>query len=261
MLLIVAVTASLGNWQLDRAAEKRIAQAARDAALAAPPAAIDADSLPALLAADKVLGHKVALTGHWVPNSTVYLDNRSHNEQAGFQVFAALALAKGAATNATPAHVLVLRGWAPRNIRDRTALPPLPEQTGQIVVAGLAQADIEQSIVLGDDMAPAADQHLWQRVNLDRYARWSGLDLAPLVVRQTEATLAADTTGQPVADDALVRDWIKPGSMVDKHYGYAFQWFAMALAMLMFWIWRTFMRKPGTASRAETGPTPVPEKD
>lgn len=224
--------------------------------MAAPPAVIDAASLPALLSADKVLGHQVELTGRWVPGSTVYLDNRSHNEQAGFQVFSALALAGNGGSDGSgktaPAHVLVLRGWAPRNIRDRTALPPLPDQDGLIIVPGLAQADIEQSIVLGEDVAPQADQHLWQRVNLDRYARWSGFSLAPLVVRQTEATRAADSGGSSVPDDKLVRDWIKPGSMVDKHYGYAFQWFAMSLAMLMFWFWHTFARKPTAATVTET---------
>ena len=48
----------------------------------------------------------------------------------------------------------------------------------------------------------------------------------PVIVRQTAA---------PAYRDGLARDWNQPGVSVDRHYGYAFQWFALALAALVFW--------------------------
>ena len=37
-------------------------------------------------------------------------------------------------------------------------------------------------------------------------------------------------------DDGLVRDWPAPDLGIHKHYGYAFQWFALAATLLVFYL-------------------------
>jgi surfeit locus 1 family protein len=49
---------------------------------------------------------------------------------------------------------------------------------------------------------------------------------APFILREVE-------TG---AQDGLLRDWAPPTSGVDRHYAYAFQWFALAFAGFLFWL-------------------------
>lgn len=230
MLAVVALTASLGNWQLNRAAERLQAQELQDQRVASGPVRLN----QRMSNSDELAGSAVTVTGRWHHDKTVLLDNRTHERQAGFHVFTPLEL--DPANSALPAYVLVLRGWAPRNNQDRSLLPPIPTPDGKVEILGRLEPDIEQTLVLGSDAEPAAAQRIWQRLDRASYERWSGLALRPFIVRQTAPLKAA-------AKDGLVRQWISPGSKVDRHYGYAFQWFAMSMAMFSFWVWLTFLRR------------------
>lgn len=230
MLAVVAITASLGNWQLNRAAERLQAQEFQDQRAANGPVRLNQQ----LLKGEELAGSAVTVTGRWHHDKTVLLDNRSHEGQAGFHVFTPLEL--DPANDDLAPFVLVLRGWAPRNTKDRSLLPPILMPDGKLEILGRLEPDIEQTLVLGTDAAPATAQRIWQRLDRAIYERWSGLALTPFVVRQI-APLAAPL------EDGLVRQWISPGSKVDRHYGYAFQWFAMSVAMFIFWAWLTLWKR------------------
>ena len=90
---------------------------------------------------------------------------------------------------------------------------------GEVELTGLVQRELPQVLELKRSPPPAPSQRIWQNLERDDYARWSGLRLQPLVIRQTEAFGAGDT---------LVRDWSRPVLDVDKHRGYAFQWLVRA---------------------------------
>ena len=64
------------------------------------------------------------------------------------------------------------------------------------------------------------------------YARWSGLTMHPLMVRQLSDT-----------EDGLMRDWVLPGSGEDKHRAYAFQWFAMSTVTALAWAGLAWRRR------------------
>jgi cytochrome oxidase assembly protein ShyY1 len=42
--------------------------------------------------------------------------------------------------------------------------------------------------------------------------------------------------------DGLVRDWPKPSLGMEKHQGYAFQWFALAATAILFFVITGFKR-------------------
>jgi len=52
--------------------------------------------------------------------------------------------------------------------------------------------------------------------------------MQPVLVRQTAEL-----------DDGLARDWVQPASGVDRHRGYAVQWYAMAAVTAGLWLWLT----------------------
>ena len=66
------------------------------------------------------------------------------------------------------------------------------------------------------------------------FAAETGLALRPVSVLQ------ADTAAN--ADDGLLRQWPLPAVDVQKHYGYAFQWFAMASTMTGLYVWFQLIR-------------------
>jgi surfeit locus 1 family protein len=44
------------------------------------------------------------------------------------------------------------------------------------------------------------------------------------------------------ADDGLQRDWARPAADVHKHYGYAFQWFALCALIGGLYVWFRLLR-------------------
>jgi cytochrome oxidase assembly protein ShyY1 len=216
-LAVILLTASLGVWQLRRAAEKSDAQAARDAALAAPPVAVGVGGWPS---AAELGSRRVELAGRFEPAGTLLLDNRTHAGVAGFHVLTPLRV------EPTGRAVMVLRGWVARDVRDRTRALPFATPTEPVRIEGLALAELPQPMVLrGDDGGLSPGASILQHFDLEAWRRARAPDGAPFVVRQTSAL-----------DDGLVRDWVQPGAGVDRHYGYAVQWFALsALTAVMGW--------------------------
>lgn len=215
-LLAVALTARLGTWQLARAAEKEALQAALEArgtlpALPAPELARTA------AAAAEQLHRRVTLTGHWRPELTIFLDNRQMNGRPGFFVLTPLELTPGDA-------VLVQRGWAPRHRLDRALLPEVPTPAGAVTVSGR----IAGPPALLYDFGEGGSGRLRQNIDLGGYGRETGLALRPLTLLQS---------GADAPDDGLLREWPAPAADVHKHYGYAFQWFALATLLTGLYVW------------------------
>jgi surfeit locus 1 family protein len=214
-----ALTARLGVWQLDRAAQKIALQRAVEErallpAIPAPQLAHDARE------AGAQLHRRVRLEGRWLPERTVWLENRPMDGRAGFYVVTPLQLAEGRA-------VLVQRGWQPRDLRDRTLRPPLDTPAGVVTVRGRIAPPPGRLYEFG-----AADAGpIRQNLDLDAFARETGLQLAPLSVLQTEGP----------AGDGLRRDWPAPAFDVHRHQGYAFQWFALSALTFVLYAWFQFI--------------------
>lgn len=232
-LAVVILGVNLGLWQLRRAEEKASLQQAQDRAAAAPalelsaPAVADASPAPTLPAPVSVDGRQVQATGTFVAERSVFLDNRTRESVAGFHVLTPLKLA------GRDAHVMVLRGWIPRDPYERSRLPSLTTPAGPVHVSGVAVKDLQQPMMLGEEPEPGPQDKLWQHFEYRKFADWAGIELYPVIVRQTV---------EPGYRDGLARDWNEPGTSVDRHRAYAFQWFAMTAAAVLTWIillWRS----------------------
>jgi len=215
-LLGAALTARLGVWQLDRAQQKLALQAAVDAEAARPPLA-NAD-----LGGQEQLHRRVILRGRWAADRSVWLDNRPMDGHAGFYVVTPLQL-----TGRSEA-VLVQRGWVPRDPADRSHLPPLDTPAGEVEVVGRLAASPSRLYELGEGSSGAIRQNL----DVAALAAESGLPLLPLTVVQT-----AGAKG-----DGLLRHWPAPDLGLHKHYGYAFQWFALCALILILYVWFQLLR-------------------
>ena len=73
-----------------------------------------------------------------------------------------------------------------------------------------------------------------QNLDLAAFSAEIHLPLAPVSVQQNDS---AATAG-----DALLRQWPHPAVDVHKHYGYAFQWFAMSALMAGLYVWFQLVR-------------------
>ncbi len=221
-VLAAAGTARLGLWQLDRADQKNRLHDAQQRQRLLPP--IQQSALAREVAATALQLHRaVVLKGHWLPAQTVYLENRQMNDQPGFYAVTPLRLDDGSA-------VLVQRGWVPRDLMDRTriVLPPLPDGAVQV------QGHIALSPGRLYDFAGAASGPIRQNLDIAAFAHETGLPLRPLTVVQDDGPVAPA--------DGLKRQWPQPAADVSKHYGYAFQWFALCALIVGLYVWFQLIR-------------------
>jgi surfeit locus 1 family protein len=215
--LAVMLSLSLGQWQLRRADEKRAIEAKLTAREKAAPVMLSS----ALLTPheiDELEYRPVQVRGEFRADWPIYLDNRPHNGVAGFHVLMPLKIA-GADT-----HVLVARGWLPRDPADRARIAAYATPRGTVEVRGVARRNSGHVMQLGS-AAPLQPGAILQNVDVGALAQAGKFSMLPIVIEQTGD-----------AGDSLVRDWPRPSSGVDKHLGYAFQWFALAATAFIFFM-------------------------
>jgi surfeit locus 1 family protein len=218
--LAVALGVSLGQWQTRRAAEKQEIERKLSARQSAPPLVLDAR----VHTVDDVEYRRVVVKGEFVRDWPVYLDNRPYQGAAGFYVLTPLKIA------GSDLHVLVARGWFKRDIADRTRLPPIPVPAGVVEIEGVAMRNPGHVLQLGNP-EPLRPGAIVQNLGIGEFAQASKLAMQPFVIEQSTDT-----------QDHLVRDWPRPSTGVDKHRGYAFQWYALAATAFLFFIVTGFRR-------------------
>ncbi len=210
----LVVTASLGRWQLQRADQKLSLQAAMDAR-----AALSAWTETDLLQAKDPRAawyRPVRLRGHWVPQASVFLDNRQMDGRPGFFLVTPLRLAD------SDRAVLVQRGWTPRDFIDRSRVPAVPTAGGEVVLEGRLAPPPAKLYELG----ASAPGPIRQNIELASLASEFRLDLLDASVLQTSE-----------AGDGLSRQWPRIETGVDKHHGYAFQWFGLCALAAVLYLW------------------------
>lgn len=220
---LLLLLTGLGLWQLERAEEKRAIEQTVARRIEAPPLAIDAARWNSIqLSADlsELAYRRVILSGRFEGSRQYLLDNRTRKGVAGFQVLTAF-LPRGAGGG-----VLVNRGWIPLGER-RDQPPSLPAPSVELQISGAFDGPREPLPLLGSS---GYEQRQWpkivQRVELEPMAKQLGISLLPQVVLL-----------DPNAPAGFVREW-KPyyGISVERHQAYAFQWFALATALVIIYI-------------------------
>jgi surfeit locus 1 family protein len=213
-LLAVSLTFSLGQWQLRRAAQKQSLQAAIDEQKQLP--ALDNRELLAINNIANVTHRPASLRGTWQAAHTVYLDNRPMGGKSGFWVLTPLALED------SPQWILVQRGWVPRDFTDRMRLSEVSTPAGLVSVSGRMAPPPSKLYELGEMGGGRIRQ------NLD-VAAFSAEIGAPL--------LAASLLQTGPASEGLLRDWPVVTAGLDKHFGYAVQWFSLCALLVGLYVW------------------------
>jgi surfeit locus 1 family protein len=220
-LAALAATLALGAWQMSRAGQKLALQAALQQRSAQSP--LDQKALlaaTARAATADLLHHPITLRGTWLPQHTVFLDNRQMRGKPGFYVVTPLKL------EGSEAAVLVERGWVQRNFVQREKLPPVDTPPGVVELRGRMAPPPGKLYEFGG----AGGGAIRQNIDLAQFRAETGLALLDLAVQQT---------GEP--SEGLLREWPEAASGVPKHYGYAFQWWALSALIAILYVWFQFI--------------------
>lgn len=236
LALLAILFIRLGNWQLDRASERREIAASIEAGRQAARVSLSPNSdLDGLLP-----WQPATAIGRWRPEFSFLLDNRSLDGKPGLWLATPLELAPNRL-------LLVLRGWVARPIAQYNALPTVPTPSRTVQINGDVATRIPRLFSLGEedplqfdlagttprdlDSLSLADLERRQNVSLSALSEWSDQQFLPFVLMQTNSG----------PDDGLARQWPQPSIDADKNTGYATQWFgfaAIALIAIGVLIWR-----------------------
>lgn len=148
---------------------------------------------------------RIVVHGEFMPQHTVFLDNKLRHGRVGYEVVTPLRLAEGI-------HILVNRGWIEAQPR-REELPPVPTPPGRVRVEGVMLERLPQPLKLQERAKGRVRQHL----DLKEFAVETGMPLQAFVIEQHSAL-----------PDGLVREWPRPDAGIEKNQGYALQWYSLA---------------------------------
>jgi cytochrome oxidase assembly protein ShyY1 len=210
-LLGVPLLFGLGYWQLQRAEQKRMW--------------LEQQAVEPLTRAESALKQlerqawvPVRLEIELLPYRIFLLDNRTLNGRVGYEVIIPARVDQGAPW-------LASLGWIEAPSR-RDRLPVLQLERQRLQVDGLL-AHPAGSMTLADLPAEVGWPRRIQSVDLDQIRQALGIDV--------EAVMLHLIT--PVSDQITPRGDIRRGISPQRHQGYAVQWFALALTLLLWLLW------------------------
>ncbi len=219
-MAVLPVLLALGFWQLDRADQKRTIHT--EFLQHQADETIDLNSAHSLrVNKNEMMWRNVKASGQFKTSMQILLDNQVANSVAGYYVYTPFQLMN------EYAWVLVNRGWFTAG-NDRNVSPDLGEvENTETEITGVAKDAQSTGILLGDEKIEQMSENVFraQRINFQEIEELVEHDLLPYIIR-----LHAGSA------NGYHRDWRLPGSGVEKHLGYAFQWFAMAAVLLIIYI-------------------------
>ena len=213
-LSVTTLFAALGNWQLDRAAQKRATFAEFEQRGHAAQVDLnqrvvdDGATLP---------GYRAAAAGRYL-GATILFDNQVHRGRAGYLVYSVFEL------DGRKESVLINRGWVTTG-PDRNQAPRFATPTVNQRLEGRLSRPPQGGLRLeGSDMIERLTADLWRVQTIDFAALTAtvGMELLPI-------TLLLDSD----APYGFVRVWKPPAMDENRHLGYAFQWFALAVTVVI----------------------------
>ncbi|MEX1667997.1 SURF1 family protein [Zhongshania guokunii] len=211
IVLILPILLSLGFWQLNRADEKAALLADFEQRRNFAPVAIGGlAEYPNYL--------PVFALGEFDAERYWLLDNRISHGRFGYEIMAIFTLTDGR-------ELLVNRGWIAGD-RARQILPAIAIPSGTVKIAGELYRNTEKAFSLGVEPVAAAWPRRQQWLDIDDLGG-EFPDLLPTTLR-----LAGDSVGALEIERVVVN--VTPA----KHTGYAVQWFAMAFALGLIFIFR-----------------------
>ena len=214
-LLMLPLLLGLGAWQLERGEEKQqiVDHHARNQQL--PPVIT-----PEILVSGKDHQYRLAWIRGTIDNQRIIiLDNKVKNGRPGYEILQPLTL------SGLTEKLLINRGWVEASL-DRDILPSIPPIEDGVQLRGYLYQTLKGGYRLDDGIDQVQD---WPSrvgwITTDRAKVLYGESFLPYQLR-----LDQDSPG------ALKTGWTTVAVQPEKHVGYAVQWFAMAITLLIMTI-------------------------
>lgn len=211
---LLPILSALGCWQVARAHTKaRLLAQAAQAAARAPEELRISDSVDALPEQ-----RRVRVRGEFLSDRQGLLDNQVRDGRVGYDVLTPLRI------DGRDALLLVDRGWLARGVK-RSDVPHWQTPTGEVTVTGYLHVPADVPLITGDVTDTFSGLWVVSEIDPGALRTVAGAPVEPRVLRLT-----------PDSDFGFRRDWPVVSMTPERHYGYAVQWFGMAIALLVIYV-------------------------
>lgn len=208
VMTLLPILLVLGFWQLSRYEQKLVLEQAYDTRRTLEPV-----SFSELKRQQDPLYLPLTVSGRFDHERYFLLDNQVFQGEAGYELYMPFLVDEGQ-------WLMVNRGWIPAGQRQQ--LPEITTNPAHLVLTGFAYKPLGKPFTLGDDIWPEG---------------W------PKRIQAYDQDKVTDALGQPVPGFYLVlgdgqAEQFRPvvvNLKSSRHMGYAVQWFAMALVMLLLY--------------------------
>ena len=215
----------LGFWQIDRADQKNVLNS--NYTDRQQEAIIVLDKNNVIDEKSSLLWRKVEFEGSFINKQNIILDNQIFNQIAGFNIITPFKI-KG-----SDSLVLINRGWHP-NLKNREMLPIINEISDERILQGHIASFPVSGIKLGKNNIETLNSQIF---------RFQRLDAAELNYFFSAKMMPYMIYLDPIIDKELYGNFKLPAPDSQKNYGYAFQWFAFAITLLIIFIRLSMKRK------------------
>lgn len=217
-LIALSLTLSAAYWQYGRAQYKIELREQYMARLAMPPLRLN-DAIPP---PEMASFRKVQVSGEYVPEKAILLDNKVSEGAPGYEIVAPLRI------SGSDRFVLIDRGWVSRG-RDRSDQPVIRLPQGIVMVTGTAVLPGRGALELSNVVV---EGRVWQNLNLARFRDLQHLDVLGFIVQE-----------QSGEDDGLKRNWPQPGFGIEMHESYTGQWLLFSALIIFLYVYYGFLKK------------------
>lgn len=209
--LFILLFLRLGFWQIERAETKKAMIDAEWKASSKEPIEWKVKHK------DPQQYQKIKLKGHFLPR-VFLLDNQHHQHQFGYNVLSPLLIAKDEI-------VLIDRGWVPGD-PSRLRFPHFKAIKKSLHLLGSVYFPSQNRWILGESVEEKnRDVTLIENIDTKRLSQILHKKVYPFIMRLDKH----DANG-------FVREWAIVSMPFQRHLAYAFQWFAMALVILILFL-------------------------
>ena len=210
VIFFLPILVNLAFWQLDRAEEKsKLLDTYNQRRVA------ESQLFAHLPEKGEYLYVRVDVTGKYENNTPLLLDNRVRHGLPGYEVISPFVTTEGQ-------WLLVNRGWIAGGL-DRRILPKVSDVSGVVTLKGYLYKSLGKQIMLGED-------------------NWKS-SAGPVVIQNASPGIISEKLSQRFYDyhlrleadspGALETGWMIVNVQPGKHTGYAVQWSALALVLVI----------------------------
>ena len=217
-MIVFSILIKLGLWQLERADHKKNLNESYK--LRQAEKVIDLNVHKSINSKESILWRRVSLNGSFYKEKNLIVDNQIFKHEAGFNILTPFKI------DGTGMTILINRGWH-KNLINREQIPIIKNVDDIDQINGYAVKIPVPGINLGGSNIEIINASLarFQRINVDEINNFYQANFLPYMVYLN-----------PLIDDEYISNFKLPVPDSEKNYGYAFQWFAFALTLLIIFL-------------------------